>query len=104
MTPNSEPFAGVEHTASVELDDDAEHIVVLQQVWNLSSAMPGSQARKNGSERKPANTRNIAVRSRCALFVIHDKTERLAVRKSAGAALDRLAPPELALEGVEIGN
>ena len=27
----------VEHSARIELDDDAEHVVVLQEIWNLLS-------------------------------------------------------------------
>ena len=47
---------GVEHAARIELDDDAEHVVVLQQIWKLLERCgdPG-EVERIGTQ--PANTR-----------------------------------------------
>ena len=87
MTPNSEPLLGVEHAACIEFDDDAEHIVVLQQVGELLQRLqkPGKDERIGAQAR--VNSEH-AVRGRSPLLVIDDKTQYLSVRAGAGAALD----------------
>ena len=86
MTPNSEPLLGVEHAARIEFDDDAEHVVVLQQVGKRLQRLqkPGKDERIGPQACvDPEHT----VRGRCPFFVVDDNTQYLSVRAGEGAAL-----------------
>src|SRR5208337_1805098 len=85
--PEQRAFVWVQHAASVEFDDDAKHVVVLQQVGNLFQLcrQPGKKEGIRAQARKYAKH---SVRGGCSFFVIDDNTQRLAVRKGAGAVLD----------------
>ena len=99
--PEQRAFAGVEYTMSVEFDDDRQHIVVLQQIGNfLQSHQPGEKEWIGAQARKHAE---CPVRSRCPIFVIHDKSQRLAIRTGQGATLDRSSISST-LRGHQIGS
>ena len=72
-TPNSEPLLGVEHAACIEFDDDAEHVIVLQQVGERLQRLqkPGKDERIGPQACvDPEHT----VRGRCPLVVVDDNS------------------------------
>ena len=91
--PEQRTFAGVEHAASIEFDDDAKHVVVLQQIGEFSLAVGRHQpGKKEGIGAQARKYAEHSVRGRRPFFVIDDKTQHLAIGKGTGAALDRLVP------------
>ncbi len=84
----------------VEFDDDRKHIVVLQQIGKLLKhcGRPRKIERIRAQARKYAE---YSIRSRCTLFVIHDETQRLAIRTGASAALHRFRSAGCVFKGIE---
>ena len=76
---------GIEHAARVELDDDAEHVVVLQQIGNLLERCgdPG-EVERIGTQ--PGEHADIAFRCRRPLLVVHRERQRATARQRADAA------------------
>ena len=92
-------FRRIEHAMRIELDDEAEHVVVLQQIWNLLevSRRPGEVERVGTQAGEHAD---IALRGRRTLLVVHGERKLATARQCAHAALDRL-PRSVALQDVE---
>ena len=90
---------GIEHAARIELDDHAEHVVVLQQIRKLLELgdVPG-EVERVGTQ--PGEHAEIALRRRRALLVVHRERQLATVRQRADAALDRL-PGRIALQDLE---
>ena len=90
---------GIEHAARVELDDDAEHVVVLQQIGNLLERRgdPG-EVERVGTQ--PGEHADIALRRRRSLLVVHRERQLATARQCADAALDHV-PRGIALQDLE---
>src|SRR5262249_41071484 len=89
----------IEHAARVELDDYAEHVVVLQLIWNLCERGGiQSDVERVGSD--PGERADIALRRRCSCLVVHRERQFATARQLANTALDRF-PLGIALEGLE---
>ncbi len=99
ITPNSEPLRRIEHAARVELDDHAEHVVVLQQIGKLLELadVPG-EIERVGTQ--PGEHPDIALGCRRPLLVVHRERQLATVRQCADAALDHL-PRSIALQDIE---
>jgi hypothetical protein len=55
-------FAGVEHAARIKFDDDAKHVVVLQQIGKLLqrwSVQPGKKERCSPDDAKSTANPNV---------------------------------------------
>ena len=80
---------GIEHAARIELDDDAEHVVVLQQIGNLLERRgdPG-EVERIGTQ--PGEHADIALRCRRSLLVVHRERQLATARQCADAALDHI--------------
>ena len=89
-TPNSEPCAG-SSTRWVSKSTRKHSTLSCSSRFRNGFSSPISQARMNGSERRPAKTRNVPSGVVAPLLVVDDEAQRLPVGQRAGPALDRLA-------------
>ena len=91
--------------ARIELDDDAKHVVVEEQILKFphdpAVNEPGEDERIGAHPREDAEG---AVRRGCSFFVTDKETKRLSVRQRASAALDGLAVCRAALKARQTGN
>ena len=80
----------IEHAARIELDDHAEHVVVLQQIWNLLE-LGGDPGEVERVGTQPGEHADIALRRRRSLLVVHRERQLATVRQRANAALDHIS-------------
>ena len=90
---------GIEHAARIELDNDAEHIVVLQKVGNLLDLGDDPcEVERVGAQ--PGEHADSAVRGRRPLLVIDDEATARDPRQRADAALDHV-PGSIVVQDIE---
>ena len=93
-------FGRIEHASSVKFDDDRQHIVMLQKIWNFDERRrkPCQKERIRAQADKDAEN---SIRSRSALFIIHNAGKFLAARESKVSALNGTPAVAATLEGRE---
>src|SRR5262249_26113606 len=94
-------FVGIQHAPSIKLDDNAKHVVVLQQVGNgpHSRHKGPRQIKRVGSQ--PGEDTKSAVGSGCSVPIVDHHTKRVSVRQSDGASLDGFCARRTALQRVK---
>src|SRR4030095_2889011 len=91
-------FCRIKHATRIALDNNAEHIGVLQQIWKLLEYgdVPGEVERVGA---QPCEHANITLRRRRPVLFVHSERQLATIRQFANAALNGF-PRSVALEGL----